>query len=460
MSTDAGDRPPGQPPEEPVPEQPPEEPAPEQPPDEPAPEQAPDEPAPEQPPEEPAREPRPWDDIEVPELEEGASRLTPTAAEPPRPRRRQNRYAILVGLLVLAAIGFLIWYFFFRSDDETQSSSETPPGSVAPASLDFGDQDVGRRSPPQAVTLANTGGRPLGIESIELTGPNRKSFSIAKATTCEPVRPLNEAETCAIAIRFRPTGQGDRTATLAVRVSGMTQPLKVALGGIGVGEPEVSLEATGIELGEVELGAEPTAGQVTLTNRGNVALTIETIELEGEAATNFDVLSGSKRCSPSRAVKPRRSCVLAVRFSPTEIGARTATLVVRHDAPAGVSQIQLHGAGVGVPKGTVSPNEIAFGSVRVNRRSSPETVTFENTGTAAVTIAAVSISGGDARDFRIAAATCEAGTKVRPGETCTVDVRFRPRTRGVHESLLAIEANTPAGEHGVDLRGRGTRASG
>jgi hypothetical protein len=466
MSADAGDPrdpPPEQPLEDSAPEPDSDDPPPEHPPDDTTSESVPDELPPEESPEEPAPEPRPWDDIEVPELEEAAAARAATESvypEASRPRRRRSRLGLLAGLLILAAIGFLIWYFLFRSEDESGGSSEAAAATVAPVSLDFGDQDVGKRSPPQTVTLTNTGARPIGIESIELNGPNRKSFTIAKATTCGPVAPLNEDESCTIAIRFRPTGRGDRTAALVVRVSGVAQPLRVALTGAGVGEPEVALEATRIDLGEIALGADPSTGQTTLTNRGNVALRIEAIELEGAAAGEFEVLAGKKRCAPSRAVKPKGSCTLVVRFRPSEVGGRTATLVVRHDASDSLSQIQLQGVGVGVARGTVSPDGIAFGGVRVNRRSAPETVTFENTGTAAATISSVSLGGEGARHFRIADTTCTPDAKVRPGATCTVDVRFRPRTRGAHAATLVIEANTPAGEHAVELRGRGTRAGG
>ncbi len=418
-------------------------------------------PPPERPPDEPSPPRRPWDDIEVPELDEVASRrpAAPAGAGPPRRRRRGRWLPVLVALLVLAAIGFLVWYFLFRGEGGEAGSSGAPI-SVEPASVDFGDEDVGRRSPLQTVTLTNTGARPLGIESIELTGKNRKSFAVAAATTCDPIAPLNADESCTIAIRFRPTGRGDRTATLAVRISGQNDLLGVGLSGVGIGEPEVALETTRIDLGEVRIGGEPATGRVRLANRGNVALRIESIELEGQAAADFEALRGRRRCSPSRAVRPGGACALAVRFSPTEVGEWTATLVVRHDAPAGLAQIQQHGVGVRVPRGRVSPSEIAFGRVRVSRRSAPETVTFENIGSGVVAISAVAIGGDGARNFRIAQATCETGTRLRPGETCMVDVRFRPQTRGAHASTLVIEANTPAGRHAVELRGRGAPAAG
>jgi hypothetical protein len=307
------------------------------------------------------------------------------------------------------------------------------------------------------VTLANAGERPLAIDSLALTGKNRRSFTIARATTCEPAAPVNPGESCTIALRFRPTGRGARSATLTVKLAGLPAPLTVALAGDGVGEPEATLGATAIDLGRVELGAEPSSGQTTLTNGGNVGLRIESVELEGLAAADFEVLGGARRCSPGRRVGPGRSCVLAVRFRPAEVGERSASLVVRHDALSGVSQVELQGVGVGVPRASVAPSELAFGAVRVNRRSGAETVTFESTGSAVARVSGISIGGDGARHFRLAGGTCEEGARLRPGETCTVTVRFRPRARGAQEATLVIEANTPAGRHAVELRGRGTR---
>src|SRR5690554_1260971 len=94
-------------------------------------------------PPEPPPAPRPWDEIEVPELEE--IRKRPAAAappKPPRPPRRRRRLPLLAGALVLAAIGFLVWYFLFRSDGEPSATG--PRTTLSPAALDFGDQDVGR----------------------------------------------------------------------------------------------------------------------------------------------------------------------------------------------------------------------------------------------------------------------------------------------------------------------------
>src|SRR5262249_24488323 len=73
-----------------------------------------------------------------------------------------------------------------------QTVTLTGTGTVvklSPTSLDFGDQRVRTVSPPQTVRLTNTGGTPLNIQGIGISGNNFGDF--AETTTCGSSVPAN-----------------------------------------------------------------------------------------------------------------------------------------------------------------------------------------------------------------------------------------------------------------------------
>ena len=108
-----------------------------------------------------------------------------------------------------------------------QTIALTGTGTVvelSPTSLDFPGQRVGTISPPQTVTLTNTGSTPLNIQGIAISGDNFGDF--IETTTCGSSVPANSS--CTIDVRFRPTATGERTASLKVRHDGGgAQPVKL-----------------------------------------------------------------------------------------------------------------------------------------------------------------------------------------------------------------------------------------
>jgi len=100
-----------------------------------------------------------------------------------------------------------------------QTIALTGTGTVvklSPTNLDFGDQRVGTISRPQTVRLTNTGSTSLSIGGIAIVGNNFGDF--VETTTCGSSVPANSS--CAIDVRFRPTAEGERTASVKVRHNG------------------------------------------------------------------------------------------------------------------------------------------------------------------------------------------------------------------------------------------------
>ena len=79
------------------------------------------------------------------------------------------------------------------------------------------------------MTVTNHGGQPT-IRSIGIEGENADDFTVTDASTCVS-GPFPTNASCTIAVRFTPTGQGDRAAMLFV--SGFSGGPAILLSGTG-----------------------------------------------------------------------------------------------------------------------------------------------------------------------------------------------------------------------------------
>ncbi|HWX25113.1 MAG TPA: choice-of-anchor D domain-containing protein, partial [Vicinamibacteria bacterium] len=97
--------------------------------------------------------------------------------------------------------------------------------SFTPASLQFAHQRIHTTSPPQTVSLTNTGTMPLSFASILASG------DFAQTDTCGSV--VGPRSTCTITVTFTPTARGGRTGDITISDSDGTSPQAIPLSGTG-----------------------------------------------------------------------------------------------------------------------------------------------------------------------------------------------------------------------------------
>ncbi len=102
--------------------------------------------------------------------------------------------------------------------------------AVAAATLDFGEQPRTTLGPAQTVTVS-AGSKPLHVRRLQTTGAHAGDFLVTADGCTGETLPVGGE--CTASVRFAPTGEGARTATLAVR-SDAAGELAVALTGSGV----------------------------------------------------------------------------------------------------------------------------------------------------------------------------------------------------------------------------------
>src|SRR5689334_19285628 len=112
-----------------------------------------------------------------------------------------------------------------KTANGTQGQAAPPSASINPASLDFGDQVAKRSSKPQRVTVTNSGGKPLYINSTVIDGDNKADFVIAH-DTCTGAT-VSAGKSCVIDVVFTPAVNERRSAVLVITDNAIDSPQKV-----------------------------------------------------------------------------------------------------------------------------------------------------------------------------------------------------------------------------------------
>jgi hypothetical protein len=202
--------------------------------------------------------------------------------------------------------------------------------------------------------------------------------------------------------------------------------------------PGVLLTSDHLFFGQVNYGNTGVSQTVTIVNHSSSPLHLASIADDGSGT---DPMSASQNCLGTVAVDA--SCRITVTFKPTQGGSRTGTLSIADDGPGSPHVVTLAGTSIG-PGLSLSPMSLTFGSQTSGTTSAVQTITLNNTGTAALTIASIATSG----DF---AQTNTCGTSVVAGATCTVAVTFTPAATGSRAGTLTISDNVTGSPQTVAL---------
>lgn len=209
--------------------------------------------------------------------------------------------------------------------------------TITPATVPFGNQNVGSSSAASTVTLANTGAVSLDVTALTAaTAPFARSGG-----TCANTLPITIAAgaNCTLTYTFSPTVAGAANQALTVTTNG-TGSGTITLSGTGVAAPGVlSLSATTLDFAQ-NVGAI-SVRSLTLSNTGSGPLTVSAVS----AVTAPFVLTASGTCSaPPISLAAGASCTLIYSFSPTAQGTVTQTVSLTSDG--GNATLQLRGTGI------------------------------------------------------------------------------------------------------------------
>jgi hypothetical protein len=310
----------------------------------------------------------------------------------------------------------------------------SPNVGLSPA-LNFGYQDDGATSSPEIVTLTNTGNTNLTVTGVAITGTNAGDF--AETNSCGAIVPQG---TCPINVTFTPSIVGNESATLSVTDNAPGSPHTDSLTGYGVGSgPTAVFAPTSLGFSTQLIGSKSAAKKVTLTNAGNVSLSISKVTISGDFAQ-------TNNCGTSLGAG--LSCTFSVTFTPTAPNVRTGSIMITDNATGSPQSVLLTGTGTYVK---LAPATLAFGSITVGQSSQAMTATFSNTASFSLPVT-ITLTGPNSNQYT---QTNNCGASVPADSTCTINVIFSPTVKGGALATLSVADSGGASPQSVALQGTG-----
>ncbi len=318
---------------------------------------------------------------------------------------------------------------------EALSGNGSAPAAIVltPGPVVFPSTSLGVTSAAINITIANTGGTVSHLQGVSVSG----DFRIA-ANTCGTS--LAAQTSCTVGILFAPTLAGLRTGTLTVSDDAGVQVAN--LSGTASVPATDALSPLSLSFAQQALGTLSATQQVTLTNAGDVALTLIAAQiLNGD----FTVSNG---CGNS--LNAHSSCALLVAFAPRSIGVQAGLLQVADQFRT--QTVVLSGLAVAPPGVSLSPiNGLVWGGVGVGLTSPAETLTLTNNGGLPLLLSSVTATG----DFALVAGTNTCESSVAPFAICTVAVTFLPSVPGPRTGTLTVRDNAANPVQAIALSGMG-----
>jgi hypothetical protein len=316
----------------------------------------------------------------------------------------------------------------------TLNGTGTPPATVIlnPILLTFPATSINATSVAQNITISNTGGTDTTLQTPTVTGAG---FKISANTCTSTLKPDTG---CTVAITFTPTASGAHTGAFTITDGVGTQT--ASLTGIGTTPATDALSASALTFATQQLTTVSVPQQITLTNSGDVALTLISAQIPG---SDFTVANA---CGNS--LNPHSTCAIDVSFQPQVIGRVTAQLLIADQYRT--QTVALSGTGIAPPGVSLSPLfNLAFPTTGVGQTSPPQTVTLTNNGGLPLSLESTTLTG----DFSILPGSDTCSTTLPVANACTLQLIFSPTTGGARTGTLTITDSAPRSPQVLHLTG-------
>lgn len=309
--------------------------------------------------------------------------------------------------------------------------------SLSATALDFGALLTNAPSQ-RTLTLTNSGQAALTFSSIGVSGAQAGFFTLGG--TCATGTPLAVGANCTVVVQALPTTAGAFAASLNLASNASNANVAVALSGSATAAaPAINASPSAVAYGLWTIGAAPLTQQVTLNNRGNVALAFTSIAVNGAAGVSIG--SGGD-CGSSLAVGA--SCTVPLSFAPAAAGDVSGTLLVRSNA----ADLSVAVTGTGTTSPVARPalgngGPLGFADTQVGQQSAAQRNTLSNSGTGALKIASLVLGGSNPGDFALAG-SCAADGTLSPGSSCIIDATFKPTAAGARSADMLLVTDSGA----------------
>jgi 6-phosphogluconolactonase (cycloisomerase 2 family) len=217
-----------------------------------------------------------------------------------------------------------------------------------------------------------------------------------------------------------------------------------------VSGPVAAIFPSSEDFGGVVVGQFSNTRMVSLTNTGDLLLTLSQVAVSGAGAGDFSAVPNCQLPAPLAA---NATCSISVIFKPTAAGLRQASLTTFDNAGGGMQSIALSGTGVAPePAVTMQPGSVSFPSTAQGATSTAQTVTVTSTGAASLHISSVLVGGANPADF-VVTGNCNGTFPV--SANCSLGISFSPLGDGLRTATVLIADDAPGSPQSVELSGTG-----
>lgn len=278
-------------------------------------------------------------------------------------------------------------------------------------SLNFGEKYVyPEQTYNKDVNITNT-----GTEAITIKNATVINGFFDATNNCSK---LNASESCNINVKVTPTKAGDITDTLRITTDVATAPIKEVPLRIKGLDRVFTITPADLNFGILTIDEPSSNKTVTLTNTGNVNLSIQSIV----ASSPFAIVS--KTCQSSLA--PDETCNVLINVTPNTVGEIKGALTIKTDALRDSTKIvELSATGQKLSELSVNVTSMDFGEKYIYpSQSYNKPFTITNNGSKSFTVSAISTTGSDYTVEHSCIKTLQGG------ESCSGLVKITPNRAG------------------------------
>jgi hypothetical protein len=174
-----------------------------------------------------------------------------------------------------------------------------------------------------------------------------------------------------------------------------------------------------------------------VTNDGADDLHVTGVGLTGPDAADFRIATDGATGS---VLRPEETAGVKILFLPGGVagsGPRRASIEFTDDAAGSPRTAGLTGIPIAAPAVAVDPTALHFAARPIGDSGSPQVLALTNNGQTPIAITGITATGPAADDFLVRH-TC-GPSPLAPGDSCAIEVVFRPATDGPRSADLIIE---------------------
>lgn len=220
-----------------------------------------------------------------------------------------------------------------------------PVATPTPSPLSFGSQTENEQTS-SLITVSNTSppsNSPLNISNmlIPLSTYSSDFGILPSGNTCTSAVPAGG--TCSFYVTFTPSSTSTEGSSVIITDNAYPTTQTVTLTGTGTAAV-ANLSTTSLGFGSQILSAAGPSQTVTLTNNGNLPLSINSITVTGNNPGDF-----GEATTCGNSLGEGSKCTITVTFTPSASGSRSAAVTLSDNATSGgAQQIGLTGTGANV----------------------------------------------------------------------------------------------------------------